>query len=103
MWLTSTPDTSEGEAPIDPRPETSASHDESAAQPVSSSTRPPPAANAYEDTYRRGLSGIGTGMDHRSPASCSTGGMTRSRQAASCLVPVTSCPAGIAVMPSLLR
>src|SRR6185437_4399048 len=52
-------------------------------------------------TYRRGLFGIGTGMDHRSLASCSTGGITRARQAASCSVPVTSCPAGIAVILSL--
>ena len=46
MWLTSTPRTSAAPAPIDSRPATRASHAVSAGQPVSSSTRPPPVANA---------------------------------------------------------
>ena len=45
MWLTSTPRTSATLPPMDPRPATRDSHAASAGQPVSSSARPPPAAN----------------------------------------------------------
>ena len=54
------------------------------------SAMPSGSSMAYERTYRSGLSGIGTGSDHRPGRTFSTGGMTLARQASCCAVPVTT-------------
>jgi cytochrome P450 len=58
----------------------------------------PVSALRLPERARVGLSGIGTGRDHRSPASCSGGGMTRRRHASRYNVPVIVSSPGEHVM-----